>query len=94
VFEKISHLTLGLLKKTQMTTRQQYVKSKYQCVAGVMTKGVIKWRVNMAGVGRVNLDSERECAIAVDKIKISQGKNPVNILKRVKQESINKEKTL
>jgi hypothetical protein len=49
-----------------------------------MTKGVVKWRVNIAGVGRANLASERECAIAVDKIKISQGKEPVNILKRVK----------
>ena len=63
--------------------RQEYVKSKYQGVSGVMTKGVVKWRVNIAGVGRANLASERECAIAVDKIKISQGKEPVNILKRV-----------
>jgi|TARA_R110001592_G_scaffold216864_3_gene470515 hypothetical protein len=67
------------------TSRQEYVKSKYQGVSGVMTKGVVKWRVNIAGVGRANLSSERECAIAVDKIKISQGKEPVNILKRVKK---------
>ena len=67
------------------TSRQQYVKSKYQGVSGVMTKGVVKWRLNIAGVGRANLPSERECAIAVDKIKISQGKEPVNILKRVKK---------
>jgi len=66
------------------TSRQEYVKSKYQGVSGVMTKGVVKWRVNIAGVGRANLSSERECAI-VDKIKISQGKEPVNILKRVKK---------
>jgi hypothetical protein len=66
--------------------RQAYVKSKYQGVSGAMDKGVIRWRVNMPGIGRANLETEREAAIAVDKLLIRKGKDPVNILKRVKKE--------
>jgi hypothetical protein len=36
----------------------------------------------MLGVGKDSFDTERLAAIAVDKLLISKGKEPINILKR------------
>jgi len=61
------------------------VKSKYRCVRGISKVGseVVKWCVNIKGVGRNGFDTEREAAIAVDKYLIKKGKNPVNILTKM-----------
>lgn len=66
--------------------RQVYIPSKYKCVAGVKDGGSIKWYVKMPNVSESRFDTEREAAIAADKVKINQGKGPVNILKRVKKD--------
>lgn len=58
------------------------IKSKYKHVQIMDMNDKFYYVVNMQGVGRNSFDSEREAAIAVDKILISKGKEPVNILKR------------
>ena len=68
----------------KITTK--YYKSQYKHVAGRTntTKGAIYWVVNIGGVSRDSFKTEREAAIAVDKYLISKGKEPVNILKKVR----------
>jgi hypothetical protein len=61
------------------------VKSQYKHVQGIqsdITKDKIHWRITMLGVGKDSFDTERLAAIAVDKLLISKGKEPINILKR------------
>ena len=64
-------------------TRQIYIPSKYKCVAGIKDGGSIKWYVKMPNVSGARFATEREAAIAADKVKIRQGKEPINILKRL-----------
>jgi hypothetical protein len=62
-----------------------YVKSKYSRVEGIKNypDGIIKWFVRMKGFGKDRFLTEKEAAIAVDKLLISKGLQPVNILKKV-----------
>ena len=57
-------------------------KSQYKCVQILEANDKTYYVVNIKGYGRNSFETEREAAIAVDKIKIKQGKEPVNILKR------------
>ena len=60
----------------------KYLSSKYKHVQGYTSKsGKVYWVVAMKGVSKAHLKTEREAAIAVDKILINRGKLPVNILK-------------
>ncbi len=66
--------------------RRGNVKSKYTCVQGMRRiNGKIDWVVNMKGITKSPFKTEREAAIAVDKILIKKGKEPVNILIRSKK---------
>jgi len=58
--------------------------SKYRYVQGLVDKRTnrVRWVVHMKGIGRNGFDTEREAAIAADKILIEKGKEPVNILVR------------
>jgi hypothetical protein len=47
-----------------------------------MKDGKEHWHVQMNGIGRDKFPTERDAAIAVDKLLISKGKEPINILKR------------
>jgi len=58
------------------------IKSNYKYVEIVEVSDKIYYRVNMSGVSKDSFKSEREAAIAADKILISRGKQPVNILVR------------
>lgn len=58
-------------------------KSIYKYVVQIMkTDGTYVYQMSVCGVCRV-FDKEREAALKVDKVLISKGKEPVNILKRV-----------
>jgi len=61
-----------------------YAPSEYKHVASIKTSNDQRWFVNMRGVSRTKFDTEREAAIAVDKLLIGRGKEPVNILTRAK----------
>lgn len=54
--------------------------SKYKYV-NKMTgpKGIVRWRANACGTSKW-FKTEREAAVAVDKILLIKGKKPVNIL--------------
>jgi len=56
----------------------------YRHVASVRTNNIQRWYINIHGVSRSKFDTEREAAIAVDKLLIGRGKEPVNILTRAK----------
>jgi len=58
------------------------IKSKYRYVEIVDVCDKIYYRINMAGVSKHSFSTEREAAIAADKLLISKGKQPVNILVR------------
>ena len=58
------------------------IKSKYKNVGIVIVSDRTYYRVEMTGVSRDSFKTERAAAIAVDKILISKGKEPVNILVR------------
>lgn len=64
--------------------KQWHKNSKYRYVQGLVDKRTdkVNWVVRMTGIGRNGFDTEREAAIAADKILISKGKEPVNILVR------------
>ena len=64
--------------------KQWHKNSKYRYVQGLVDRktGKITWVVHMKGIGRNGFNTEREAAIAADKILISKGKEPVNILVR------------
>ena len=64
------------------TTQIKSIKSKYRYVEIVDVSGKIYYRVIMKGVSKDSFPTEREAAIAADKILISKGKEPVNILVR------------
>jgi hypothetical protein len=51
-------------------------------------RGDEKWVVRLNGI-KGYYDTEREAAIAADKILIRNGKNPVNILKKAETKSTN-----
>ena len=55
-------------------------KFKYVMVYKCNKTNKIYFRTNVVGMRR-DYETERECAIAVDKCLIKQGKSPVNILK-------------
>jgi hypothetical protein len=58
-------------------------KSKYKYVLQIMKKdGSYAWQMSVCGICRV-FDTEKEAAIKVDKVLIDNGKEPVNVLKRV-----------
>ena len=65
----------------------KHKKSKYRYVQGLVNRKTerIRWVVRMQGIGRSGFDTEREAAIAADKILIQRGKEPVNILIRKKK---------
>ena len=65
--------------------KMNYAPSEYKHVASINTSSAQRWYVNMKGVGRNKFDTEREAAIAVDKLLIGRGKEPVNVLTRAKQ---------
>ena len=56
-------------------TKLKNIKSKYKHVIGLNnnTTGSVGWIVNMYGVGRNCFETEREAAIAVDKLLIKKG---------------------
>jgi hypothetical protein len=58
------------------------IKSQYRYVNCISKDGKEHWHVQMNGVGRDKFPTERDAAIAVDKLLISKGKEPINILKR------------
>lgn len=60
----------------------KYVKSKYIGVNGRLIKGRIYWRARVLGEIKNGFKTERDAGIAVDKIYILKGKEPINILKR------------
>ena len=64
--------------------KQWHKNSKYRYVQGLVDRktGRVRWVVHMHGIGRNGFDTEREAAIAADKILIAKGKEPVNILVR------------
>jgi hypothetical protein len=64
--------------------KQWHKNSEYRYVQGLIDRKTnkIRWVVHMHGVGRNAFETERDAAIAVDKILISKGKEPVNILIR------------
>ena len=62
------------------TTQIKSIKSKYRYVGIVDVSGRIYYRVAMTGVSKDSFATEREAAIAADKLLIKRGKKPVNIL--------------
>lgn len=69
------------------TIHRKHVKSKYFGVSGHSSSNTndeenVKWFISLSGYGKNRYNTEKECAIAVDKILIEKGKEPVNILKR------------
>jgi hypothetical protein len=63
-------------------TQIKSTKSKYRYVEIVDVSGRIYYRVSMKGVSKDSFATEREAAIAADKLLIKKGKEPVNILVR------------
>ena len=61
-----------------------YAASQYKHVASIKKNNARQWYINISGVSRSKFDTEREAAIAVDKLLIGRGKEPVNILTRTK----------
>lgn len=67
-----------------MAQNFKYIKSKYKNVRIIRYSAQnTKYFVSMKGVSEANFKTERECALAVDKLLIRKGKEPVNILKRI-----------
>lgn len=58
-----------------------YEPSKYKYVNKEPKNGEIFYRIGVPKYSKKRYKTEREAAIAVDKILIGQGKEPVNILK-------------
>lgn len=58
--------------------------SKYKYVTKVITSGGrVKWEMSYGGKG-IYKDTEHQAAKMVDILRIKDGKEPVNVLKRVK----------
>lgn len=60
----------------------KYIKSKYKYIHCKVMNNKEYWDARINGKFRCSYDSEREAAIAIDKYLISEGKEPVNILKK------------
>ena len=60
------------------------IKSKYKHVQGLQNdkSDKVYWVIHKKGVGKNHFNTEREAAIAVDKMLIRKGEEPVNVLKR------------
>jgi hypothetical protein len=72
--------------KITMATGREHKRekgaSKYKYVNKLICeKGVIRWGSNLPGF-QCTFNTERECALAVDKKLIERGKCPINILIR------------
>jgi hypothetical protein len=61
---------------------RKYYPSKYKYVQNLKVDGKDVWCINMLGISKAKFDTERNAAIAVDKLLISKGREPVNILVR------------
>jgi hypothetical protein len=57
--------------------------SKYRCVKGVTVNGKKYWQIRVYGYTKKLYKTEHEAAVAVDKIYIKKGKDPVNVLKKI-----------
>jgi len=64
------------------TIARKYYPSKYKYVQNLKKDGKDVWCINMKGISKAKFDTERQAAIAVDKLLIGKGKEPVNILVR------------
>ena len=64
------------------TIAPKYEKSKYKYVIKELINGGVLWKMTIQGYSQKRYKTEREAAIAADKIMIAQGKEPVNILAR------------
>lgn len=60
----------------------KYETSKYKYVIKEMQNDQIRWKMTIKGYSQKRYKTEREAALAADKIMILQGKEPVNILVR------------
>ena len=60
----------------------KYEKSKYKYVIKELINGGVLWKMTVKGHCQKRYKTEREAAIAADKIMIAQGREPVNILVR------------
>lgn len=63
-------------------TQIKSIKSKYKYVEIVDVSSKIYYRVAMMGISKDSFATEREAAIAADKLLIKKGREPVNILVR------------
>jgi len=66
-----------------MKNKMNYASSQYKHVASIKSSNEQTWYININGVSKSKFYTERECAIAVDKMLIGQGKEPCNILTRL-----------
>ena len=67
---------------TGRTRKYEKRASKYKYVAKLICeRGVIRWASSLPKF-KVTFDTERDCALAVDKKLIERGKLPINILVR------------
>ena len=64
-------------------TKTGYKLSKYKYVNIEPNNGRVYYRIGVPNYSKKRFNTEREAAIAVDKILIEQGKEPVNILKKI-----------
>jgi hypothetical protein len=60
----------------------KYSSSQYKYIKKCEWNDKVYWQLNYPNVSMKGYDTEREAAIAIDKILISKGKEPVNILVR------------
>ena len=60
----------------------KYEKSKYKYVIKELQNDLIRWKMTIKGYSQKRYKTEREAAIAADKIMIAQGREPINILVR------------
>ena len=63
-------------------TVTKYEPSKYKYVNVEPRNGKVFYRIGVPNHSKKRYKTEREAAIAVDKILIGQGKEPINILVR------------
>lgn len=63
---------------------QEYISSKYRYVKGLKSgyRNPISWNIKVLGIRQNGFATEKDAAIAVDKILIQNGKKPVNVLKK------------
>jgi len=61
----------------------KYKGSKYKYVKFIEVNDNSYWALNYPGIPKKSYPTERDAAIAIDKYLIKNGKEPVNILKRI-----------